>query len=86
MNKQQILNLISELRVTFKNGYPKRTDSEIDKMILDCFFHAFVEDKMDRHDLTVLTNALGYGVNDEILDQVEKDKEKMRKKQMIMKS
>ena len=47
-------------------------------MILDVFFQAFCEDKMDRRDLTALTNALGYDVKDEILDQVEEEKKKTK--------
>ena len=74
MNKKEILQLISDLRTQFKKAYPKKTDEEIDKMILDVFFEAYVSDTMDRHDLTILTNALGYGVNEEVLDQIEIDK------------
>ena len=74
MNEKETKQLIKDLREQFKRKFSKKNDKEIDHMILDVFFQAFCEDKMDRKDLTTLTNALGYGVNDDVLDQVEKEK------------
>lgn len=79
MNKKEIEQLIKDLKCQFKKRYPNKSDEEIEHMILDVFFQAFCEDKMDRRDLTTLTNALGYDVKDEILDQVEEEKKKGRK-------
>ena len=79
MNAKEIEQLIKDLKRQFKKGYPNKSDEEIEHMILDVFFQAFCEDKMDRRDLTTLTNALGYDVKDEILDQVEEEKKKGRK-------
>lgn len=74
MDEKQIKLLIKDFRLSFKKRYPNSTDEEIDHMILDVFFQAYCEDKMDRHDLTVLTDFLGYEVVDDVLDEIEKEK------------
>lgn len=74
MNEKQIRELIAQLRQQFKARNRDKSDEEIDKMILDVFFKAYCEDKMDRADLTTLTEVLGYQVNDEILDEIEREK------------
>ena len=74
MNEKQIRELIAQLRQQFKAKNRDKSDEEIDKMILDVFFKAYCEDKMDREDLTTLTKVLGYQVNDEILDEIEREK------------
>ena len=74
MNHREIMQLIKQMREQFKRSCPSKSDEEIDKMILDVFFKAYCEDKMDREDLTTLTNALGYGINKEILDEIEREK------------
>ena len=74
MNEQEIKQLIKQLKQQFKSKYPNKSDEDIEHMILDLFFQTFIEDKMDRQDLTTLTRALGYEVNDDILDQIEQDK------------
>ena len=74
MNEKQIRELIAQLRQQFKARNRDKSDEEIDKMILDVFFKAYCEDKMDREDLTTLTEVLGYQVNDEILDEIEREK------------
>ena len=74
MNEKQIRELITQLRQQFKAKNRDKSDEEIDKMILDVFFKAYCEDKMDREDLTTLTEVLGYQVNDEILDEIEREK------------
>ena len=74
MNEKQIRELIAQLRQQFKAKYRSKSDEEIDKMILDVFFKAYCEDKMDRENLTTLTEVLGYQVNDEILDEIEREK------------
>ena len=79
MNEKEIRQLIKDLKTQFKKRYPKKNEEEIESMILDVFFQAYCEDKMDREDLTTLTNALGYEVKDEILDQVEKEKKRGKK-------
>ena len=52
MNEKQIRELIAQLRQQFKARNRDKSDEEIDKMILDVFFKAYCEDKMDRADLT----------------------------------
>ena len=74
MNEKQIRELIAQLRQQFKARNRDKSDEEIDKMILDVFFKAYCEDKMDREDLTTLTEVLGYQVNDEILDEIERER------------
>ena len=74
MNERQIKELIAQLRQQFKVRNRDKSDEEIDKMILDVFFKAYCEDKMDREDLTTLTEVLGYQVNDEILGEIEREK------------
>ena len=74
MNNEQIKTLIKQMRSQFKAMYKNKNDDEIDRMILDVFFQAFCEKKMYRDDLTTLTNALGYEINDDVIDQVEKDR------------
>ena len=74
MNEKQIMNLIKQLKTFFKESHPEDSDEEIEHMILDVFFESFIEDKIGRRDLTVLTNALGYDVNEDILDQIVEDK------------
>lgn len=79
MNDKEIRTLIKQLRQQFKAANKKKSDEEIDKMILDMFFKAFCDDKLIRSDLETLTNAMGYEVNDDILDEVEKEKAKRKK-------
>ena len=74
MNEKQIELLIKQLKQQFKKKRPNSTEEDIEHMILDLFFQMFCEDKMDRKDLTTLTEALGYQVKDDILDEVEKEK------------
>ena len=74
MNEKEIKTLIKQLKQQFKKQYPKRSDEEVEKMILDVFFQAYCEDKMDREDLTTLTMAMGYAVDNDVLDQIEKEK------------
>ena len=58
----------------YKEQFPNKTDEEIEHMVLDMLFHAYCEDVIDRHALTVLIEGLGYEVVDEVLDKVEKEK------------
>ena len=74
MNKQEIMQLINQLKQQFKSKHPNMSDEDIEHMVLKLFFQMFCEDKMDRQDLTALTRALGYNVNDNVLDQIEQDK------------
>ena len=74
MNAKEIKQLINNLKIYYKNKYPKKNEEEIEHMVLDVFFQMFCEDKMNREDLETLTKALGYEVNKEVLDQVEKEK------------
>lgn len=74
MNEKEIYALIDQLRQQFRKINKNASEEEIDKMILDVFFQAYVEDEMDRDDLRTLTNALGYETNEDILDQVDADK------------
>lgn len=74
MNEKQIQLLIKQLKEKFKKKHPNSTEEDIEHLILDLFFQMFCEDKMDRKDLTTLTEALGYKVKDDILDEVEKEK------------
>lgn len=79
MDEKEIKQLIKDLKKEFSKRNPNKSEEEIEHMILDMFFKAFCEDKMDRADLTTLTNVLGYEVKDEILDQVEKEKKEGKK-------
>lgn len=79
MNEREIKKLIMDLKDQFTRGCPNKTKEEIEEMVLDVFFQAFLEDKMDRDDLRTLTNAMGYDLNEKIIDQVEEDKKKGRK-------
>ena len=74
MNEKEIKQLIEDMKNQFSKAYPKKSEEEIEEMILDVFFKAYCEDKMDREDLTTLTNALGYEIKDEILNQIEKER------------
>lgn len=74
MNEKEIKTLIKQLKQQFKKQYPNKSDEEVEKMILDVFFQAYCEDKMNREDLTTLTMVMGYSVNDDVLDQIEKEK------------
>ena len=74
MSEKEIKQLIKDMKNQFSKAYPKKSEEEIEKMILDVFFKAYCEDKMDREDLKTLTSALGYEIKDEILDQIEKEK------------
>ena len=74
MNEKEIYALIDQLRQQFRKINKNASEEEIDKMILDVFFQAYVEDEMDRDDLRTLTNALGYETNEDVLDQVDADK------------
>ena len=74
MNEKEIRELIKQLKAQFRAKYKSSSEEEIEHMILDMFFQAFCEDKMDREDLTVLTEVLGYQVDDKVLDEIEKEK------------
>ena len=74
MNEKQIEMLIKQLRQQLKSKHKTKTDDEIDKMILDMFFGAFIDDKISREDLCALTIALGYEPREDILDEIEKEK------------
>ena len=74
MNEKQIMLMLKNLKAYYKKRNPNKSEKEIEEMILDLFFKMYCEDKMDRADLTTLTNALGYEVKDDILDEVEKEK------------
>ena len=74
MNEKQIKELLKQLKNQFKKQNPNKTEEDIEHMILDLFFKMFCEDKMDRADLSTLTEALGYEVKSDVLDQVEKEK------------
>ncbi len=76
MNNEQINQLIKQMRQQFKSQFKNKNEEEIDKMILDIFFQAYCENKMDRQDLKTLTNALGYEVNDKVIDKIEKERRK----------
>ena len=78
MNKEQITLTLNEMKAQFKKAYPERTEEEIEEMILDIFFDGYCNDKMSREDLTVLTMALGYEVNNEVLDNIEKEKKERK--------
>ena len=75
MNEKQINAMLKQLRAQFKKQNPGKSAEQIDEMILDLFFKMYCYDKMDRHDLTTLTEAMGYEVKDDVLDEIEKEKE-----------
>ena len=71
MNEEQIMQLIAQMKKQFKAAYSSKTDEEIEHMILDVFFETYATGKMNREDLTTLTNAMGYEVKDDVLDEYE---------------
>lgn len=74
LTNEQIKALTKEMRQTFGRSCRGKTEKEIDELILHAFFVSFCEDNISREDLTKLTKEMGYEVNDDVLDQVEKDK------------
>ena len=74
MNEQQIRATIKQLQQQLGKKYKAKTEEEINEMILDMFFQAFCEDHISREDLTAFTEIMGYRVNDDILDEIEKQK------------
>ena len=78
MNYEEIMNLVKELRRQFKATNKGKSEEEIDEMILDVFFQAFVQDKMDKEDLKTLSNALGYEINEDVIKEVEQEKRNRR--------
>ena len=79
MNEKQIRLMIKNLKAYYKKHNPNKTETEIEEMILDLFFKMYCEDKMDREDLTTLTEVMGYQVKDDVLDEIEKEKKGGRK-------
>ena len=75
MNEKEIEQLIKQLKTQFKQRNKHSSEEEIEHCILDLFFQMYCENKMDRADLTTLTEFMGYEVDNEILDQIEKEKE-----------
>ena len=78
INDKQIKALVQQMRETYHQSSPGKTEEEIDKMILEGFFLSFCNDKISREDLTNMTAEMGYVVRDDVLDQVEKDKAEMK--------
>ena len=74
LTNEQIKALTKEMRQTFGRSCRGKTEKEIDELILHAFFVSLCEDNISREDLTKLTKEMGYEVNDDVLDQVEKDK------------
>ena len=79
MNEKQIRLMLKNLKAYYKKHNPNKTETEIEEMILDLFFKMYCEDKMDREDLTTLTEVMGYQVKDDVLDEIEKEKKGGRK-------
>ena len=62
MDKNEIQQLVNQLRIQLANE-PKvkeKGPDAIDEAILDIFFEAFVQGKMDRFDLKTLFDFMGY--------------------------
>ena len=74
MNEEEVMKTLNQIRKQLKEKYSDKSDEEIDEMMLDAFFKAYCDNQMTREDLTALTVVMGYGINDEVLDQVEKEK------------
>ena len=74
MNENELLETLNQIRQQVKIKNPGKTDDEVDEMILDAFFESYCEDKMDVEDLCGLAQAMGYEVNEEIIEQMEKEK------------
>lgn len=79
MNENEIKELIKGLKTFYKKNNPDASEEEIEHMILDVFFKAYCENRMDKKDLSTLTNALGYRVKEDIIDQIEKEKKEGKK-------
>ena len=78
MNEKEIRELIIQLRKQFKAKFKNKSDEEIDQMILDMFFKAYCEDELSREDLTTFTELMGYEVKEDILDEIENEKKKIK--------
>ena len=79
MNEKEIRQTINDLAQKFAQKRPNASKEDIEHMILDLFFQMYCEDKMDREDLSTLCAVMGYEAKQDILDQIEKDKENIRK-------
>ena len=79
MNKEQIFQLINQLKTQFKKGYPNKTDDEIDEMVLDVFLETYYEDKCDKHDLIILAGALGYTLHMDLVDEAKRERKRGNK-------
>ena len=74
MEEKEIELIIKELRAQYKKANKGKTDEEVDRIILDVYFKAFCEDRIDRESLCGLVERMGYEPNEEVLDQIEKEK------------
>ena len=79
MNDEELRQTMKEMHEAFKQKFPKKSDEEIDQMMLDMFFKAFCEDKMYKEDLMAITYVLGYTPREDILDEIEREKRKEHK-------
>lgn len=73
MTDEELQQTLTGIREMYKEQFPKKSDDEIDQMILDSFFRAFCEGKLDRESLCALTVAMGYEPDEDVLDQIEKE-------------
>ncbi len=67
MNEKEINQLINQLRIQLCNepSLKGKGPDAIDEAIMDIFFEAFTQGEMDRKDLEVLANYLGYELDEE---------------------
>ena len=78
MTEKELKQTIAAIKkaVTNKPENKGKTEEEIDKILLDGFFDAFVEGKLSKDDLCAIAVALGYEPQEDILDLVEKELKK----------
>ena len=75
MNEKEVMKTLNQIKKQLKEKHSDKSDEEIDEMMLDAFFKAYCDNQMSREDLMALTIVMGYEVNEEVLDQVEKEKQ-----------
>lgn len=74
MNQKELKKTLNEIKGAIKKNKPNLSEKEINKTLLDNFFRSYCDDEITRDDLEAVTIALGYEINEEVLDEIEKEK------------
>ena len=75
MNDKELRETLKAIKaqVKAKPENKGKSDEEIDRILLDGFFQAFCDGKMSRNDLAAITQALGYEVSEEFMNDPSPD-------------